>query len=98
MAWSKLVDMELTDDEKLDAVMPIPMPTKPTYPYGLRVCLTHSELEKLGLDADCDIGDLIDMRCFGEVTSVSKDGDNCRVEIQLQKIAVEDEMTESEDD
>ena len=81
MAWSKLVDMELDDEEKLDAAMPIPMATKPDYPYGLKICLTHQELEKLDLDADCNVGDMIDMRCFGEVTSISKDGDNCRIEI-----------------
>lgn len=94
MAWSKLVDLELDDEDKLDAAMPIPMATKPDYPYGCRICLTHKELEKLGLTTDCDVGDMIDMRCFGEVTSISKDGDCCRVEIQIQKMAMEDEMGE----
>lgn len=93
MAWSKLVDLELTDEEKLDAVMPMPM-DRPDYPFGLKICLTHKELEKLDLEADCDIGDMIDMRCFGEVTSVSKDGENSRVEIQIQKISVENESDE----
>lgn len=76
---------------------------RPDYPYGLRICLTNRELEKLGLDADCDIDDLIDMRCFGIVTSVSKnpgpDGETQnRVEIQIQKIALQDEMTEETPD
>ena len=96
MGWSKLVDMELTDDEKLDASMPIPMPTKPDYPFGLRICLTNPELEKLGLDADCDVGDVIDLRAFAEVTCVSKNGDDCRVELQIQKLAIEQESDELE--
>lgn len=71
--------------------MPIPMEAKPDYPYGCRICLTHKELEKLKLGTDCNVGDVIDLRCFGEVTSISKDGDNCRVEIQIQKMALENE-------
>lgn len=99
--WSKLVDMEMDDEEKLDAVCPMPMPSRPSYPYGLRICLTHKELEKLGLDAECNIGDMIDLRCFGTVTSISKndvgDGESCRIEIQIEKMAVEEEMGESEE-
>jgi hypothetical protein len=71
---------------------------KPDYPWGLRICLTHIELKKLGLDADCEIGDLIDLRAFAVVTSISKDsspsGDSARVELQIQKIAVEQELEE----
>ena len=98
--WSKLVDMELDDESKIDFVGPIPMSSKPDYPYGLRISLTENELEKLGLEADCDVGDMIDMRCFGTVTSVSlNDGDggkSCRIEIQIEKMAVENEMNEEE--
>lgn len=100
MAWTQLVDMELADEDKIDTCTPIPCPT-PDYPYGLRICLTHRELEKLNLDDNVEVGDMIDMRCFGSVTSVSKDsGPNgeksCRVEIQIERIAVENEMTETE--
>lgn len=99
--WSKLVDMELSDEDKLDASMPIAMSSKPDYPYGLRISLSHNELKKLGLDADCDVGDMIDLRAFGTVTSVSLNDDgggkSCRVEIQIEKMAVESEMDEKED-
>jgi hypothetical protein len=99
MAWSKLVDMELDDEDKLDACTPLPMPDRPKYPYGLRICLTHNELEKLGLEADCDIGDIIDLRAFAVVTSVSKgegeyEGKYARVELQIEKLQVENESTE----
>lgn len=94
MAWTGFVDLELDDEDQLDAVMPIPMPNKPRYPYGMRICLTQAELDKLKLDSDCNVGDMIDLRAFAEVTSISKDGDNCRVELQIQKIALEDESKE----
>lgn len=96
-----MVDMELDDDAKLDTVMPLPVQT-PDYPYGLRICLTQRELDKLGLEADCEIGDFIDLRAFGEVTSISKNdgpnGPDCRVEIQLQRLGLEREDVENEDD
>ncbi len=96
--WSKLIDMELSDEEKLDTSMPMAMPSKPDYPCGLRLCLTHKELEKLGLEANCDIGDMIDLRCFAEVTSISKNdygnGEECRIELQITHMACEDEMSE----
>jgi hypothetical protein len=93
MAWSKLVDLELSDEDKLDTAMPIPM-ARPDYPPGTRICLCDAELEKLGLDADCDEGDMIDIRAFGVVTSVHKENGNNRVEIQLTRMAVENEMEE----
>lgn len=100
MPWSQLVDMELDDESKLDAAQPYPMSSKPDFPYGLRISLTEKELEKLGIDAPEQIGDLIDLRCFGVVTCISKNstdsGDCCRVEIQIQKMAVESEMQEKD--
>lgn len=101
MAWSKLVDMEMDDEDILDHPMPIAMSQRASYPYGLRICLTHKELKKLGLDADCEIGDVIDLRAFATVTSVSMNkteggDDECRVELQIEKLAVENEMTEED--
>lgn len=93
MAWSKMVDLEMDDEDKLDALQPMPMATKPDYPYGTRISLNGPELRKLDLDpSDCKIGDVIDLRCFGEVTSI----DQGRVEIQIQKMAIENEMDETE--
>lgn len=92
MSWSKMVDLELDDDDQLDAIMPFPMANKPKFPFGTKICLCGPELRKLDLDpADCKLGDTIDLRCFGEITSI----DQNRVEIQLQRMAVENEMTET---
>ncbi len=101
MGWSKLIDMELDDDEKIDAGYapgPDREPTGPDYPYGLRITLTAKELEKLGLEADCDIGDVIDIRAFASVISVHKEGDDSCVCLQIEKMAVENEMTEEMED
>ena len=99
MGWSKLTDMEMDDESQLDAVMPIPMAKKPRYPYGLQICLCGDELDKLGLGMP-DVGDMIDLRAFATVTSVSSSssehGDNRRVELQIEKLAVESEMNEDE--
>lgn len=98
MGFSKMVDLELSDDAKLDYSMPISMPDKPHYPYEMRIALTDETLDKLGLDCDCDIGDILDFRAFGEVTSVSKSDGHRRVEVQLIRMKVENESTETEDD
>jgi len=66
MAWSKMVDLELDDEDRIDTFLPIAMPDKPQYPCGVRICLTHVEIAKLGLDiGDCDVGDIVDIRIFG---------------------------------
>ena len=96
----QLVDMEMDDEDQLDAMTPIPVKAKAQYPYGLRICLCHTELEKLGLPVP-DVGDYIDLRAFATVTSVScNDGEygaTCRVELQIEKLSVENETTESPD-
>lgn len=102
MGWTQLVSMELDDEDKYDyPCTSIPCP-RPDYPYGLRITLTDKELKKLKLPHP-DIGDMIDMRAFGEVTSCSiekREGGEecCRVEIQIQRIAVENEATETMED
>ena len=92
--WGNWVDLEFDDEEMADRAVPT-LPEKPQYPYGLRISLCGRELEKLGLPLP-EVGNMIDMRAFGCVTSVSDDGtpDGQRVEIQLQRIRVENEDDE----
>lgn len=92
--WSKFVSMELSDEEKLDTLMPIPA-SLPEYPCGLRICLCDPELDKLGLDDEMpEIGDVIDLRAFASVTSVSNGPSGRRIELQITQLAVEDENDE----
>jgi hypothetical protein len=98
-----MTSMEMDDEDQLDAVTPYPMPDKPKWPYGLRICLTHKELEKLGLDAsEAFVGGIIHGHFLGKITSVSADdtesGSCCRVEIQIEALSIESEDAENEDE
>lgn len=96
MAWDgKMVDLELDDESKMDSPMPIAMASKPDYPCGLRICLCSEQLTKLGLDADCKVGDTLEFRAIGRVTSVSKSDDSMmgpqsRVELQIEQMSYDD--------
>lgn len=95
----QMKDMELDDEDKLDAELPIPT-DKPDYPYGLRICLTEKEFAKLDLDASCaEIGGMVHGHFMGRVTSVSmndhESGQSCRVEIQIEALAIESEDDEN---
>lgn len=95
-------NMELTDDEKIDTVLPIPMESRSEYPYGLRICLTNAELEKLGIDgAEAGIGSFFHLHGMARITSVScedrGDGPCYRIEAQIEYMSVESEEAENED-
>lgn len=95
----KMQSMELDDDDKLDACTPMPC-EKPDFPYGLRISLTEKELSKMGLDpAEATTGGLVHGHFMGRITSVSteqRDGeDRCRVEIQIEDLAIESEDLEN---
>ena len=104
MGWGPLVDLALSEEEQADMCMPAAVQAKdnvPKYPYGTRISLTEAEMEKLGLDVDCDVDDKIVLRCVGTITSVSTnkraDGTNdARVEIQIERMAVRED--EDDDD
>jgi hypothetical protein len=96
-----MTDMELDDEDQLDAAMPIAMPERPRYPYGLRICLTEKEFEKLGLDPrDAIVGGICHGHFLARVTSVSaneNEGDaSCRVELQIEDLSIESEDEENE--
>ena len=93
--------MELDDDEKLDAPSPI-KEYRPDYPWGLRLCLTEQELEKLDLDSsDAFVGGMVHIfamaRIIGvNVSSSSENGDRCRIELQIENLGIESEDAENE--
>jgi hypothetical protein len=95
-----MVDLEMNDEDVVDTYPSMPSrPKGPVYPYGTRISFCEKEMEKLDLEMP-SVGDTIDLRAFGVVTSVSASdgeyGSSCRVEIQLQKMRVENEDTEEE--
>jgi hypothetical protein len=93
--------MELDDEAKLDAAMPIAMPSQPDYPYGLRITLTNDELEKLKLDPEeaCPDG-IFHLHALARITSVNseqRDGKTSwRIEAQITDMDVESEDEENE--
>lgn len=96
----KMVSMARTRAEKT-AVIEQSMPAineGPDFPYGLRISLDETDLEKLGLSDDASIDDMVHLVAIGRVCSVNKNEYNgaksCRVEICLEQIGVEDEMEE----
>ena len=99
--FHKMVDMELDDESKLDAPMPIAMNSKPDYPYGLRISLTNREMKKLDLDPDyAEVGGIVHLSAMARITSVSHntngpDGYNCCVELQIEDLAVHSEDKEN---
>jgi hypothetical protein len=104
--FTKFVDMALDDDDALDMAMPI-QTNRPTYPPNLCIALCNPQIEKLeeeGLDCDeCEVGDTIDLRMLGRVTSVSDCdgpmGRQRRIEIQCLMLAceIEDQEEPGED-
>lgn len=105
MSFGKMVDMALEPKkESKDTSMAYPCSPEsgqPIYPWGLCISLQDEQLEKLGLDADCEVGDLLDMRCMARVTSVSQNettnGKCSRVELQVIMMGVEDEGSEEDE-
>ena len=91
-----LRSMELDDERKLDAVHPIPMDSRPDYPYGLRICLTKAEFDKLDLDPkDAEVGGMVHLVAVARITSVTHsdhehaDSPDCRVELQIEDLDVD---------
>lgn len=95
-----MVSLELTDEEKHETLMPIPM-DRPDYPFGLRICLTDREMEKMDVDpAEACVGGLVHLHAMARITSVSSDERDgkkcCRVEMQIEDMCIEGEDAENE--
>ena len=102
MAWSKMVDLRYSDEEKT-ARMPsmpfdMPRPASDSFPSGTMIVLDKRTMELLDLDCDCDEGDIIHMMCFGVVRTVRKESGQETVSIQIEKIQIEDETDEAPGD
>ena len=105
-AFHKMVSLEMTEADKEEKVAetangPAAVAAIPNVPWGLRICLTEVELEKLGLDpmkVECEVGDTCHIFALAKVTSVSHEdtgmGPKCRIELSITDMAVEDEDDE----
>lgn len=85
---SEMVDMARTPEEIENNMTPPSAADMPIYPYGLSICLTQDELEKLGVDySDWEVGDHFDLTARAKITSITENetegGKKCRVEMQI---------------
>lgn len=105
--FRKMVDMarSQSDIKKELANYPSPVSDAATYPYGLCLSLDEEILDKLEIDGDCEVGDMIHLVAMARVTSCSEseretaDGkktSSCRIELQITSMGVENESTESD--
>jgi hypothetical protein len=90
-----MVNLQLTAAERLDTAPAPAVESVPEYPWGLRIVLTQRELPRLGLAADCAIGDTLEFRASARVTGVNRTegamGPEDRVELQITDMAIIDE-------
>lgn len=100
---AKMVDMKRTPPEKkAEAVSVAGTDDGPMYPYGLCLSLGEEEMAKLGLDADCTVGETVHLFALAKVTSCSSNetengGKRCRIELQITDMAAESEDDENEE-
>lgn len=93
----QMIDMA-REPEKTEPDIAMTVPEQSIYPYGLCISLTQDELEKLQLEPDCQVGDMIHIAAMAKVTSISQyettESSNCRIELQITHMALEDEDQE----
>lgn len=100
MAWSPMVSLELTDEEKLDIACPVGCADAPDYPWSMRISFDDDILERFGCDvSDFTVGDVILLKCVAKVTGLSSNdtatGPKSRVEFQITDLSI---MGEGDDD
>jgi hypothetical protein len=107
MTMYAMVDMaQAAEDNDDGPSAAVDAPTRPRYPYGLRISLTHEELEKMGIEtADAFVGGICHLHARGKITSISnnevenQEGEakqDCRIEIQIVALSIESEDEENE--
>jgi hypothetical protein len=90
-----MVSLRRTPDEQVAAYMPQAMNDAAP---GLCLSLSQVELEKLGLDDNVAVGDMLHMRIMIEVTAVHKEGNGCTINAAIVSGVAEDEASEDPGD
>lgn len=93
---ARMTSLVQTSSERMADMMAVP--DRPDVPGGLCLALTQNELDKLGLDDDVEVGDMLHLMIMVQATSVHKDSNGCRIECAIIAGRVEDESTEGMDD
>lgn len=87
-----MTSLELDDEEQHD-FMPAAMEDRSDFPYGMRICLTHVEVSKLGIDpADATKDAVFHFEASARIISASHgvtDGAaHCRIEAQIENMHI----------
>ena len=100
MALKHMVDMALSDEEKVEDMMPHDAEMSRDYPVGCSFTLTDRECEKLDLDTDgVEQGDYLELRVLARVRGFNKSEHGERLDMQIIAMrCIEDESTEAEPD
>jgi hypothetical protein len=93
----RMTSLVQTDAER-QASYAISPDSGPNVPGGLCLCLTERELEKLGVDDDVEVGDLLHLMVMVQATGVHKTADGIRVECSVIAGCAENESTEGASD
>ena len=94
---ARMTSLAQTDAEKMAGFLG-PASVGPDVPSGLCLRITDRELEKLGLDDDVEVGDLLHLRIMVQATSVHKTEAGCTIEAAIIAGVVEDESHEGMED
>jgi hypothetical protein len=75
--------------------LPDSEPVAERYPWGLRLNLTKKEIDKIKGLSDMDAGEKVAIQAIGKIievrkTTTDKGNDSLSMEIQIQKIGIED--------
>jgi hypothetical protein len=87
MAWADLKSMAHDDDRLYDLAKGMPDDYEPPeYPMGLQFSISKEDLSRAEAEGG-EPGDTMRFAAMGEVTSIFKGRDDCRIEIQLGEFA-----------
>lgn len=99
---NNFVDMAKDAAEMKEDAAPFSEQAQQIYPYGLAISLSQDELEKLDMEDDCDVGDMVRFEAIAKVTCVTKndttEGPKMRVELQIVGIALDGCHDEEDED
>jgi len=90
VTWAALQSLQHDDEDRYDLEKGMPDDWEaPDYPSGCCFSISKADLAKAGCE-DGEPGDTCRFSAMGEVTSIFKSVDSCRIEIELQQFAGED--------
>lgn len=87
MALAPLKSIAHDDEDMFDLAKGMPDDwTPPEYPSGCCFTISQTDLEKAGGEGG-DLADVLNFSAMGEATSIFRDMDDCRIELEITEFA-----------